>query len=321
MGCPWSGRGVLIEPKRAPGDKPLGALPRHWHAEPVRRFADLRLGLVATVLLAVLAAVAATERAHLPSSGSTLASSAAGASIGLGVGAAFSVLFFLLLSVLRRGALGGVTVRRRPWWHSLVATAVVLGLFALALTGLLHHAHGRLRGQGESGSGQPRSLHAATGRVNTATRTATQDALLVGLALVPAAMLFFAATHRRRWASRAVPVPADDERATLIEAVAAGADELDQIRDPRAAVVACYLAMERSMSNAGTTRHPAETPSELLARAADADLVPAGPTAELVRLFEEARFSTHPMDGSHRDRARAALAAVRRHLDRTAVDV
>ena len=66
--------------------------------------------------------------------------------------------------------------------------------------------------------------------------------------------------------------------------------------------------MEGTIAEAGAARAVAETPDELLARAAAAQLVNAAPAGRLTGLFYEARFSTHPMPSSRRDEAEQALA-------------
>ncbi|MYS44741.1 DUF4129 domain-containing protein, partial [Streptomyces sp. SID5998] len=56
-----------------------------------------------------------------------------------------------------------------------------------------------------------------------------------------------------------------------------------------------------------------DSPQDLLERAV-ADGLPPRAAAELTALFREARYSTHPMDGGHRDRAAAALAEIAHDL-------
>jgi hypothetical protein len=66
--------------------------------------------------------------------------------------------------------------------------------------------------------------------------------------------------------------------------------------------------MEQSLAGAGTARAVADTPDELLARAAGLGLVRTGAAARLTALFYEARFSSHPMLLAQRDEAQQALA-------------
>jgi hypothetical protein len=102
-----------------------------------------------------------------------------------------------------------------------------------------------------------------------------------------------------------------DELARAVESGRAALSELD---DARAAIIACYEAMEQSLAQAGTERGLAETPDELLVRAVAAGQVPADPAGRLTGLFYEARFSTHHMPPAKRDEAERALAELAAHL-------
>jgi hypothetical protein len=93
----------------------------------------------------------------------------------------------------------------------------------------------------------------------------------------------------------------------LREAVAEGRAALARIDDARAAIIACYVAMERSLAERGTARAAADTPDELLSRAVAAGAVRGGAAGRLTALFYEARFSTHPVQAGQRDAASAAL--------------
>ncbi len=98
--------------------------------------------------------------------------------------------------------------------------------------------------------------------------------------------------------------------AAVDQAVRAGQAALSAATEPRAAVVACYAAMEAQLASSGTARGHAETPEELLARTSAAGLVSPGPAATLTRLFGEARFSSHPLGHGERAAAEEALARI-----------
>ena len=89
--------------------------------------------------------------------------------------------------------------------------------------------------------------------------------------------------------------------------MAEGTAALAAIDDARAAIIACYVAMERSLADRGTARDAADTPDELLRRAVASGTVHGGAAGRLTALFYEARFSTHPLDAGQRDAASAAL--------------
>lgn len=109
------------------------------------------------------------------------------------------------------------------------------------------------------------------------------------------------------------PVTAEPDLARAAELGLAEMDDPD--RDPREAIIACYLAMERELEKSpGTTPQDSDTPSEVLARAIERHALQAGNATELVDLFEEARFSPHVMNETHRADAVRALRAVQREL-------
>ncbi|GAA1254135.1 DUF4129 domain-containing protein [Kitasatospora nipponensis] len=90
--------------------------------------------------------------------------------------------------------------------------------------------------------------------------------------------------------------------------------------DARAAVIACYVAMEDSLAATGVARQIADSPTDLLERAVADGVVRASDAGALTALFREARFSRHPMDQTHLARARAALDAIAAHLPAAPLD-
>jgi len=122
--------------------------------------------------------------------------------------------------------------------------------------------------------------------------------------------------HSRRPPQAEPGVPAQEYGEALQEALVWGQRALLDLDDARAAIIACYVAMEESLARAGTARASAETPDELLARAARALLISTGAASRLTGLFYEARFSRHPLGVAHREAAETALAGLLAELDR-----
>jgi hypothetical protein len=114
----------------------------------------------------------------------------------------------------------------------------------------------------------------------------------------------------------AAPAPPLDEGPDLARAAEVGLAEIgDRSRDPRAAIIACYAAMERELEKSpGTHPQDSDTPSEVLARAVQGGVLRADSATDLVDLFEEARFSPHVMTEDHRADAIRALETVRSEL-------
>ena len=116
------------------------------------------------------------------------------------------------------------------------------------------------------------------------------------------------------WARRLRPsiAPREDDfiaedSEDLREAVESGRSALRTLDDARAAIIACYVAMESSLAERGAARGIADTPDELLARATETGIVRGAAAARLTALFYEARFSSHPLDHRQRDAAEQAL--------------
>ncbi|MFG3246482.1 DUF4129 domain-containing protein [Streptomyces sp. NPDC048187] len=105
--------------------------------------------------------------------------------------------------------------------------------------------------------------------------------------------------------------PPDEDARLLLSAVDSGRRALaDSGEDAREAVIACYAAMEDALAASGVPRRASDSPADLLSRAVGAGFAPGPAAPRLTALFREARYSSHPMDGSHRAAAAAALEAL-----------
>ena len=96
---------------------------------------------------------------------------------------------------------------------------------------------------------------------------------LLGLVLLAAIAAIVLVLIRHRPADQDALPPedaslAEGERTDLRAAVQSGQRALAELDDARAAIIACYLAMERSLAAAGADRTEADTPAEFLDRAA-----------------------------------------------------
>lgn len=126
------------------------------------------------------------------------------------------------------------------------------------------------------------------------------------------------------WAWRRRPAQAaeadaldDDFSAKLSRAVESGLRALATVDDARTAIIACYLAMEASLAEAGAVRAAAETPDELLARASAGELVRGSAAGRLTALFYQARFSARPLPQANRAAAQLALTELAGELGGT----
>jgi hypothetical protein len=145
--------------------------------------------------------------------------------------------------------------------------------------------------------------------------------LLLLAALVVAlivAVIFFAirnaAESRAQISTRATPAVVT-RRAAVLAAVDATIEELaNDDRDPRSAVILCWVRLEEIAATAGTQREPGDSPTDLVSRLLRAHQVSRGVLATLADLYRTARYSQHEIPGSMRDQARAALGRLRAEL-------
>lgn len=99
------------------------------------------------------------------------------------------------------------------------------------------------------------------------------------------------------------------------------ADALDEVLedlastdDPRAAIITAYRTIERELTGAGLGRRSSEAPREYLRSVLAAANVAPEAIITLTDLFEQARFSLHPMDDTDRRAAIEAMESVRSAL-------
>jgi hypothetical protein len=102
--------------------------------------------------------------------------------------------------------------------------------------------------------------------------------------------------------------------APLRSALSAGAAALREGTDPRAAIIACYAAMERALAGAGAAPSVSDTPAEVLDRAAAGGLIRSAAADDLTGLFRQARYGGHDIGEPERVAAQGALARLQSDL-------
>jgi hypothetical protein len=139
-------------------------------------------------------------------------------------------------------------------------------------------------------------------------------AVVVGLviwALVRDQMRRQARRSGRRAPVAAAPRTAED----LVAALDAGLEELsDADRDPRRAVIACWVRLEQAAAAAGTARLPGDSPTDLVGRLLAEQRVDGRVLAALLEVYRQARYATHTVDDQMRAQARSALERLRADL-------
>ena len=202
---------------------------------------------------------------------------------------------------------------RRATGAILSASAV---LVPLALLVLMRRSGTARREVPPSYAAQPPSQ--APGRQHSVDLRALLIVLAIVIGVLLLTWLVAAAVHLLRNVPVVSPIASalvmgepDAEDEALAAALLAGRSALTG-HDARAAIIACYAAMEASLEQAGVVREHSDSPSDLLRRATSPDLSGevSQHAATLTELFREARFSTHPMTARQLDEARSALDAV-----------
>jgi hypothetical protein len=172
--------------------------------------------------------------------------------------------------------------------------------------------------------GSPGRFHIPPGSGHAFSFAGTATDLVLAGVLLAAIAGCWILLLRRRWSRRASSPPPgaesadDDGAAELRRALEYGWIALRELDDARGAIIACYLAMELSLAKTGTARGVAETPDELLARAASAGVIRGTAAARLTSVFYEARFSTRELTTAHRDTAEQALTELAESLSEAA---
>jgi Domain of unknown function (DUF4129) len=199
-----------------------------------------------------------------------------------------------------------------PWWAKtlgvLLAVAAIITPFAVLFT-----RHTRKT--------PPRPLPGGPGggsfRLTAPSAPSSAWPVIAGMAIAIAVVLALTVLSRRR---RLADAPQDRDRrlAGLLDSLAAGRGALAAGGEPRQAIIACYVAMERGFAAAGSAPTAADTPAEVLTRASEAGLIRSGSAGTLTGLFRRARYSSAPMTSADSAAAAAALDQMRGDLTQSA---
>ena len=216
--------------------------------------------------------------------------------------------------------------RGRPTWRVLVIGAAVLVAWLLAVWLLSRFVVLHVGAQPPAAPPSTAPTPATSAARPPQPRDVGADRDVLRLLIAATAALFVlivvgavAGARRRRVGEPAVvaaemprPPTAPSTSESLVRAAEIGLAEIgDRSREPREAIIACYAAMERELSRVpGAVPQDFDTPTEVLARAVENHALRGDSAAELVNLFEEARFSPHVMSEVHRTNALSVLQLV-----------
>ncbi len=212
------------------------------------------------------------------------------------------------------------TLPKVPWAVKLVVTLLPLALLAAIVVALLTGArtvHDALaHGSGLSlglGSGSRGAAPASTGGTRTGFVLPswlpwTVLGLVVAAAIVAVVVVVLSVRSQERAAADA------DGPSVAGAAVQAAIGALEADTDPRRAVIAAYAAMQGTLAANGIVRSRSEAPREFLSRVLLAGRATEREAGTLTGLFEEARFSTHPIPERARGVALSALGSLQARL-------
>jgi hypothetical protein len=151
--------------------------------------------------------------------------------------------------------------------------------------------------------------------IGTATTVVLVLLVIAMVIVLTFALLRDANRRRRNRTGRRGPRRAGNTAEDLVAALDAGLEELsDTDRDPRRAVIACWVRLEQAAAEAGTPRHPGDSPTDLISRLLAEQRVDAAVLAALMEVYREARYATHTVDDQMRQQARYALERLRADL-------
>ncbi|GIG65836.1 DUF4129 domain-containing protein [Phytomonospora endophytica] len=106
--------------------------------------------------------------------------------------------------------------------------------------------------------------------------------------------------------------PAEQESSAeeVREVVRAGLADIDAGDDPRKAVIACWLRLEKAAAGAGTARMAADTPGDLVTRLLSAHRVNDRALQRLADSYRQARYAPDEVTEQVRADARQALTEI-----------
>ena len=239
---------------------------------------------------------------------------------GTAVGAVLAVVLAVLLTATlirgrratrRPGPELAAVARLRGWLRAALSAGLIAVVILTLISAHLHPFSGRPQPRIPPPGTQPNLRPSALASPKVGAPSNSFTWLLWGLLIaIGVAVVVFGLVmvlrHRRPF-TVLPPGEVEFDPTGLRAAVTSGRAALRELDDARAAIIACYVAMERSLARKGAARAAADTPDELLARATAEGIVHGQAAGRLTKLFYEARFSRHPLTGADREQAARAL--------------
>jgi hypothetical protein len=213
----------------------------------------------------------------------------------------------------------------KPFWQSMLTTLAWVALVAVGLNWLIQHGR-EVQDFLERVRFEVGAIREALGsgalplvdQVNSPTAGYTLFMIVVaiygGIALVALWVLFEDGAL-----GRGADAAEDPHLRQVRRAMQAGLRELREHADPRQAIIACYARLEYLLEDHGVPAYHHLTPQEYMGAALRGLDLPPDAFAGLIRLFELARYSVHPLDDAARAAASVYLERLTAHVEGRAV--
>jgi hypothetical protein len=213
----------------------------------------------------------------------------------------------------------------RPLWLSVVSTLAWLALVGMGLRWVMRH--------GSEVQSFLERLHAQVGALQEILGSGSRPLVeqvsspTAGYALFGIIVVLYGGTAlvalwvllEGRGSTKDSTAPSDADLRRIRRAMTAGLRELRAHTEPRQAIIACYARMEHLLEDHGVPALRHLTPQEYMGAALRGLDLPLDAFAGLIRLFELARYSLHPLDDAARATAIAHLERLAAHLQGEAV--
>lgn len=218
------------------------------------------------------------------------------------------LVFMQLISLILKGLpkMGGALTFKQEK-RSALATIIAIGVILIFALILLRLGHPSL----------PSNFHLLTGNItrtigtnSTSGATGFATSLFNGLVfalflpmvitMFVIAVLILHSVIRREHDQGELEI---EERHEIANIITRQISEIDQGKDPRMAIIEIYSEMRGKLGQAGAWDRQTYTPREFALGAVDRLGMSASIIQDLTYLYEEAKFSLHPMTEKEKDRA------------------
>jgi Domain of unknown function (DUF4129) len=208
----------------------------------------------------------------------------------------------------------------RTPWQTLVSTLASCALLVVGLLWLVRHGPELQQwlARWRQGLGEvPELLAAGTDSFFRQIDSPTAGYTLFTIVIVVYGGLALLGLWVLTWERDGTPASLEPDPQQLRQvrrAVTAGLRELHSHVDARQAIIACYARLEHLLEDYGVPAYAHLTPQEYMGAALQGLDLPLDALAGLVQLFEQARYSLHPLDDTARTQATAYLTTIHTHL-------